>query len=145
MPRYVVLESDIETKSQKVRVMRDGFAVLAIGFPVPWLIFHRLWFEAILLLPLVMAISLFSGNPETMGIVLVGNLTLGLLVAIEGAGRIIARLKRRGYREIGTVAEAQNYEEAEFHAAELMARVPSTKKKEAPKPDADTDMILGLA
>ncbi|MEO1702941.1 MAG: DUF2628 domain-containing protein [Pseudomonadota bacterium] len=149
MPRYVVLESDIETKGQKIRVMRDGFAVLAIGFPLPWLIFHRLWFEAIMLLPFLLAISMFSNHSDTMGIVLIGNLALGLVIALEGDGRIIARMKRSGFREVATVAEAENLNEAEFHVAFMIDGNALRGAKKAKKSDQDaelerSDMILGL-
>lgn len=148
MPRFVVLESDIETKGQKVRVMRDGFAVFAIAFPLPWLLFHRLWFEAALILPFIMAISIFSNHPETVGIVFIGNLALGLIVALEGDGRVIARMKRNGYREIGAIAEAHNQDEAELYAAGILDQIQRFGPKRNKKPDTDldnSDMILGLA
>ena len=151
MARYVVLESDIETKEQKIRVMRDGFAVIAIGLPLPWLLFNRLWFEAVLLLPFVIAIAITPFSVDTFLLVLVCNLSLGLIIALEGDGRAIAKAKRRGYREIGVVPEAHTLEEAELYATYSISQQTPGEPMGPKKPEAvaegddDPDMILGLA
>ncbi|MEO0543218.1 MAG: DUF2628 domain-containing protein [Pseudomonadota bacterium] len=145
MPRFVVLESDIETKDQKVKVMRDGFAILAIGFPIPWLLFHRLWLETAIVGVALFAVNMYSENLYLTGITFVGNLAIGLLVALEGDNRIIAKAKRRGYREVAIVADAENKWEAEWRAAYLLGQQQRKNKNPDREPNGDSDMILGLA
>jgi hypothetical protein len=92
--------------------IRDGFAVLAFILPVPWLLVHRLWFEAALVLGLTIAISVvgdFTGHDDMAAFV---TAVLSLLVGFEANNWRAAAVERRGYEQIAVV-DARNADDAE--------------------------------
>ncbi|MBX3579309.1 MAG: DUF2628 domain-containing protein [Rhizobiaceae bacterium] len=92
--------------------VRDGFAFLAFLVPALWLLWHRLWVEALVAVAIALGVSLLG---TLSGYAVAGSL-LSLLVSIyvglEGAALRIAALRRRGWAEWGVV-EADTAEDAE--------------------------------
>ncbi len=92
--------------------IRDGFAALAFILPVPWLLVHRLWFEAALVLGATIAISMvgtFTGHEDMAALV---TALLSLLVGFEANAWRAAALERRGFEQLAVV-DARNAGDAE--------------------------------
>lgn len=115
MASYVVMEppaaGEVGTAERAVLV-RDGFSFLAFILPVVWLLWRRLWIEAILVLAASIALVALS---RATGLGFVGgavSLLVSLYVGLEGQSLRIGALRRRGWREWGvveggTMAEAE--------------------------------------
>ncbi|MEL6436720.1 MAG: DUF2628 domain-containing protein [Pseudomonadota bacterium] len=150
MARYVVLTSDMPIGGQRARVMRDGFSVIALAFPLPWLLFNRLWIEALTVFLVMICIGMLVSQVPTIGISLSANLALGVLVGLEGERWAIAKAKRRGSREIGAVSEAGNQDEAELIAFHHYGTAPTPAEPKSmtanpAAPDGAGDIMLGRA
>ena len=112
MASYVVTKPASDRRGEDALFIRDAFAPLAVLVPVPWLLWHRLWFEAALALCASFAfatLSVWVGMPGLAGIV---SILLGFYVALEGGALKIAASRRRGWEEAGII-DARNNEEAE--------------------------------
>lgn len=116
MAIYVVMEpsagSGNDARDGAVFV-RDGFSFLAFLVPPLWLLWHRLWIEA----ALVIAVSVgLTALGEVAGFGLAGaglSLLVSIYVGLEGAALRSAALSRRGWSEWGVV-EANDLGEAEI-------------------------------
>lgn len=121
MASFVVLTPpDDGELSERAVFIRDGFSVLALFFHVIWLLWHRLWFAAALLvLILVGLIAAVDAFPQWSLLVVVTWLVLVWFVALEGNGMRIAKKERQGWRT-KVVIEAQNAATAEeiFYTAD---------------------------
>ena len=93
--------------------VRDEFSALALVFPLLWLLWHRLWFAAAMVLLATVGIAIAGDTVEATAPVLAANLLIGLLVAVEGPAWRIARHRRGGLADAGTV-QAANVAEAEL-------------------------------
>jgi hypothetical protein len=117
MAIYVVMEAAVEPSSEGTRqaiFVRDRFSLLAFLFPVVWLLWHRLWIEALLALALTLCLASLAGALGLgTGAALALSLLVSLYVALEGSALKIAALGRRGWREWGVV-RAGNRGEAEI-------------------------------
>jgi hypothetical protein len=109
MSVYVVMEPP---KRGDAVLVRDGFHLFGFLTPPLWLLWHRLWIEAIVAFAAAMVLGVLG---EVAGLGLAGSL-LSLLVSvyvgIEGAALRLAALRRRGWKEWGAV-EADNFDDAE--------------------------------
>lgn len=149
MARYIVLKNDLETKREKLLVLRDDFAVLALLFPLPWLLFKRLWLHAFVAFFILVFIGYLSEEVVTFGIALISNIALGIIVAFEGQSWVINKARRRGYREIGSVNDAHNLQEAEllvfdkYAVDEIVKSKPGSRPFPQPPALGGTDMLLG--
>jgi hypothetical protein len=95
--------------------VRDGFSFLAFLVPPLWLLAHRLWIEAVLVIAaLVLAVAVTQLSGFTAAALL--WLLVALFVGLEGNALRIAALRRRGWREWGVV-EACNLDDADTHYA----------------------------
>jgi hypothetical protein len=106
---YVVMEPP--TRADAVLV-RDGFHLFGFLTPPIWLLWHRLWIEAIVAFAMAMVLAAVG---EVAGIGLAGtllSLLVSVYVGIEGAALRLAALRRRGWREWGVV-EADSFDGAE--------------------------------
>jgi hypothetical protein len=119
MASYVVMlppGGSPEQRLEQAVFIRDGFSWPGLIVPPLWLLWHRLWIEAILVF-LVMA--LFSGLGEVAGFRIVGSL-LGLLVSLyvglEGQAMRIVAQRRRGWQDWGVV-EASRQDAADLRYA----------------------------
>jgi hypothetical protein len=96
--------------------VRDGFSWLAFLFPPLWLLWHRLWIEAVV----AFAVLLSAAALERVDGLAAGASLISLLVSIftglEGNGLRIAARRRRGWNFL-TVVEADNLEDAETRYA----------------------------
>jgi hypothetical protein len=153
MASYVVLERRPVTGSRPETVfVRDHFSVLALVFPLIWLLWHRLWFAALMLLLVSAAIGM-AGEYLVPGaaMFLVGT-AISFFVALEGPAWRIARCRRGGFAEAGTVV-ARDLDDAEIRwftgqAAPLLPPPLPTVAKQAAVPPPlphSSDMIFGFS
>lgn len=99
------LRGELLERADQVTFVREGFAWLALPFPVLWLLFHRMWLVLLAFLGLVVVLNLAAGlfaGGETIG----GWMSLGLTVLLAFEANDLRRwtLERRGYRLAGTVS-----------------------------------------
>ncbi|PSM19314.1 MULTISPECIES: DUF2628 domain-containing protein [Nitratireductor] len=112
MASFVVLEPPGERPADDMIFVRDGFAWLGLLLPFFWLLWHRLWIEALLFLAASIGLAMLV---EFAGLGVVApflSLILALYVGIEGATLRVWAATRRGWREWGVV-EADTGEDAE--------------------------------
>ena len=100
------------------RLEREGFAALAIAFPVPWLVVKRLWLPALAVFAVPFAVGALLGPLPG----LVASAASGLAVAWEGRNWRIAKLERRGWRYVAGQF-ARDRAEAEDQLAMLATRL----------------------
>ncbi|MET0597144.1 MAG: DUF2628 domain-containing protein [Mesorhizobium sp.] len=91
--------------------VRDGFAFLAFFLPVLWLLWHRLWVEAVAALVLTVGIALAGNLVGFVGAPLL-SLLVSIYFGLEAGALRISGLRRRGWRE-AAVVEADSREDAE--------------------------------
>ncbi len=115
MASWVVLEAPpgaSARQGEELVFQRDGFSFLAFFLAPIWLLWHRLWVEAVA----VIAISLAITALERLGGLVVAasilSLLLSLFVGLEGNAMRIARWQRRGWR-VATVVDADSEHDAE--------------------------------
>jgi hypothetical protein len=148
MASYVVMEQPGRAGIVDVSFLRDGFSWLAFFVPPLWLLWHRLWFEA---LSAFLVLALLSVLGDIAGWVLVASLltlAVSLYVGLEGQNLRVAALGRRGWREWGAV-EAKNLADAEtryaVEAAEpVVVETPRIVPGPAPVRPAQPGLVLGL-
>jgi hypothetical protein len=99
--------------------VRDGFSWLAFLFPPLWLIWHRLWIEAIA----VFAVLLTAAALERVeGLGLAASLAtplVSIFIGLEGNSMRIAAFRRRGWRFWGVVDADSEYDAEARYAAEV--------------------------
>ncbi|MFE0016256.1 DUF2628 domain-containing protein [Mesorhizobium sp. NPDC059054] len=157
MASYIVMEppSDgLDTRPEGTRLIRDGFSWVGFILPPLWLLWHRLWFAAVLAFVILGALS-FVGESE--GLALAGSLLtllVSFIVGFEGVALRVAALRRAGWTEWGIV-EAENFADAETRYA--FGRQPSEPAVEPTEPrptivpaanrarPVQTGMALGLS
>jgi hypothetical protein len=135
MASYVIMEPLPGASGQIARdpvFIRDGFALLAFLVPLIWLLWHRLWIEAALVLGVTL---LLGGLGEYGGAGLLATLLsilVSVYVGLEGAALRIAALRRRGWRDAGVV-EADSVADAETrYFAEPVVERPDVVEWPAP-------------
>jgi hypothetical protein len=152
MAIYVVMEpGGGRTEAADATIfVRDGFSWLAFLFAPLWLAWHRLWVEAALAF---VAMGLISLLGQRLGLDWAGSalsLLVSLYIGLEGQGRRIAALRRRGWHEWGVI-EADNPDAADIRQA-LDAEAQAEEQAPLPRivPDASlarpaqTGLTLGL-
>ena len=106
MASFVVMEpprsSGAEPGVEAVFV-RDGFSVLALVAPVIWLLWHRLWLEAMLALAAAVAIATASAYAGLGPVAPAISLLVSLFVAFEGQAMRVARMRRLGWAEAAVI------------------------------------------
>ncbi|GAB4357659.1 MAG: DUF2628 domain-containing protein [Oricola sp.] len=114
MASYVVLErSPVAGERPETAFVRDGFSVLALVFPLVWLVWHRLWFAAVMLLFVSAAIGMAGEYLAPGPALALAGLAVSLYVALEGPSWRMARYRRAGFVDAGTVI-ARNLDDAEI-------------------------------
>lgn len=118
MASYLVMQhpdnssgSDEKVKAEAILV-RDGFHVFGFLVPFLWLLFHRLWIEALFVLAATIALSGLGSLAGLGPAAPVLSLLVSLYVGLEGSALKLAALRRRGWRDVGVV-EADNASDAE--------------------------------
>ncbi len=115
------------------KLTRDGFHFLAFLLPPLWLLWHRLWIEALLALAASLALTAL-GEIAGLGPVSVAlSLLVALYVGLEGAALRVNALRRRGWLEWGVV-DAAGIAEAEirFLAEQEDPRIAESPRAMAP-------------
>ena len=133
MASYLVMEpsdgssgSDTKMKAGAILV-RDGFHFFGFIMPVLWLLFHRLWIEALFVLAATIALSGLGSLAGLGAAAPVLSFIISLYVGLEGSALKLAALRRRGWRD-GGVVEAENARDAEiryFYVAVRQQDVPA--------------------
>jgi hypothetical protein len=109
MASYVVMEPPARTPAE-VRFVRDGFSVVALIVPVIWLLWHRLWIEALAAFAAAICIGFggeLSGWTATAALI---SFLVSLFVALEGPSLRVWALGRRGWRDAGVIDAADEDE-----------------------------------
>lgn len=92
-------------RAEGVAFVKEGFAWIALLFPVLWLIFHRMWIELVVLICAALIVSLglrwFGVHDELIGW---ASFALVLVFAFEANELRRWRLDRAGYRLVGAAA-----------------------------------------
>jgi hypothetical protein len=117
MASWVVLEAPPgAAPGEELVLTRDGFSFLAFLFPPLWLLWHRLWIEAIAAFAVLMVAAALE---STLGLAVSAPLSLlvSIFVGLDGNAMRIARRRRRGWSSIGVV-DAGSADEAETRLAE---------------------------
>lgn len=149
MTSFVVLQHDDEPTAraaEKTVFVRDAFSIVALAFPIFWLFWHRLWLMGVGALLLFAAVGIFSAqNPEFLWILIVLNVILPLVVAIEGSEWRMVALRFSGYKDVAVV-DAENLEQAQLKWALLdhtHRSRPTEKPSETRALPLKSDLIFG--
>jgi hypothetical protein len=111
MASFVVMGSPRDASEEELSFVRDGFSWLAFLFPPLWLVWHRLWVEAVVAVAVLMAAAAL-GRVE--GLSLAGSLLtllVSVFVGLEGNAMRVAARERRGW-EVEAVIDADDEEGA---------------------------------
>ncbi len=113
MASYMVLiEDGGRNDPDRVRVVKDGFSVFAFLLPLVYLLWHRMWLYAFLLVLFEVALGFwldFTGQEAAGGVIQFG---LSLLLALESGTLRMKNLLSRGYVLDG-ILSADNLGDAE--------------------------------
>ncbi|MFD0916921.1 DUF2628 domain-containing protein [Pseudahrensia aquimaris] len=105
-----------------VEVLPDSLSFWAIVFPLPWLVWHKLWLELGFYLFAMMLIGGLLATPYAAAGLALSGLP-GLYLWLEGHDLRRAKLRRKGY-ELVDVVEAKDKQTAfaRFVAKQMQAR-----------------------
>lgn len=104
MTAYLVLASPgAQIPDERSVVIADRFAPIAFFVPVIWLLFNRLWLEAIAAALVMAGATMLSGGLGQPALGLALSLALSLITALEGRGWRAAALQRRGWRLVDVI------------------------------------------
>src|SRR6188474_1545756 len=109
MASWIVMQSPDRTRDADLAFVRDGFSFLAFLVPPLWLLWHRLWIEALLAFAVLI---LGAGLERLTGFAAAVPLLVSIFVGLEGNGLRVAALRRRGWRDWGVV-DAEHLDDAE--------------------------------
>jgi hypothetical protein len=113
--------------------VRDGFSWVAFLVPPLWLLWHRLWIEAVLAF---VALGFLSTLGEAFGFMLADSLLtflVMLFIGLEGQALRIAALARRGWKQWGVVV-ADDLDDADARYA-----LDAGTREHAPEPSIVPD------
>ncbi len=136
MKRFRVFEpADAAGASDRARFLRDGFSIWAFLLPVPWLLWHRLFVSAVLVLAVEVAITWQAGARGFGLAAFALPLLIGLLVALEGPSLRAWKLTRKGWRETAALmASDQGEAEMRYYAGRTAGGEDGIR---TPDPDPD--------
>lgn len=120
MARFVILRHIDPVPSRgrsPVIALRDEWSILAFVLPLVWLLFHRLWIAALLVLAATIALGLLALEPAYQSLILPANLLMNAFIGLEASGWRIARARGQGYTAVDVI-DAGSREEAELRFAE---------------------------
>lgn len=150
MASFVVLEPSGDRPAADIAFVRDGFAWLGLLLPFFWLLWHRLWIEALLFLAASIGLALLVEFAGLGAVAPFLSLILALYVGVEGATLRVWAATRRGWREWGVV-EADTLEDAEARyfaergdAAEPERIVQRAEPSRTVRPGVSGEPALGL-
>ena len=94
---YVLTAPGTADPDRDTVFVRDGFSWLAFLFPLPWLLFRRLWIVAIVAV-LLYGVSIFLAETYRLDALPVAfSFLLSLWVSLEGGEARVRRLEHRGW------------------------------------------------
>ncbi|MDX3928468.1 MAG: DUF2628 domain-containing protein [Shinella sp.] len=135
---------------EKARFIRDSFRWSAFFFPAIWLLVHRLWLAGALVLAAQIATATFLDGRGLGFLAFAINLSLSIIVALEGPMLAANGLARRQWTWQG-VTSARNLSEAEeiYYSQQENPAAPANSKPIALPPSAsgkasDHGPALGL-
>ena len=133
MASYVVMEPASDRRGEAALFIKDAFAPLAVIVPLFWLLWNRLWFEAVMAFCASLALmgaATWAGAPKLAGI---GSILIGIYVALEGGALKIAAARQRGYED-AAIVDASSLTEAEerYYLTRLPEPAPPRFVAEAP-------------
>ncbi|MEM0899386.1 MAG: DUF2628 domain-containing protein [Pseudomonadota bacterium] len=145
--RFVILEKP-DAPSDRYRFVRDGFSVIAVAFPMFWLLYHRQWLPALAVFLVSVAASLLLTQFGMLALSYAATVGVGFLVALEGGNWRQAALQRAGFFPVASL-EANSVDEAELRFADLRQKTPTvlppvlpTTAKIPPRTRAENDILF---
>ena len=149
MASYVVMERRSAAGSRPETVfVRDEFSFLALFLPVVWLLWHRLWFAAVMMIIVSIGLAMTGEWLGGSAAITLAGLVLGFFVALEGPQWRIAQYRREGYAERAAL-QAASLQEAEIrwfvHPGEEAAATPPPMVSAPSRADARPDMLFGFS
>lgn len=139
MTAFLVMASPgAPTPDERSVVIADRFAPLAFVAPVIWLLFNRLWLEALAAALVTVAAGMLAGVGAQLFPAIAIGLALQLITALEGRNWRAAALQRRGWRLVDVVETDDPDTAFEIHAAKALNR------KTSPAPEATRSIRTSL-
>lgn len=122
MSSYLVFaRPDAPVPDEGSVMVADRFAPWAFAFPLLWLLFNRLWIEALIAGLVMIASSLMIAEPAFFWPGLALGFAVNVITAMEGRNWRAAALVRRGWQMVDLV-EADDTDTAfEIHALRASA------------------------
>lgn len=125
MTTYLVLASPgASIPDERSVVIADRFAPLAFIAPVIWLLFNRLWLEAVAALALLAVAAAVTGSAGQPLAGLALSLAVSAITALEGRNWRTAALQRRGWQLAGVIESDDPETAFEIHAAQVPTQAP---------------------
>ena len=119
-----------------VKMVREGFSVLAFVFSFLWFLVNRMWREAMLLAVVVSILVFVVAGAELTDVMSnVLRVLLSIIVGVFAHDLQRAHLRRKGYAEIG-VASGGNKDEA---VLEYMTRPKPSPDAAVPSEEAQSE------
>jgi hypothetical protein len=122
-------------RADRTIFVKDGFSWPGLIFPLPWLLFQRLWLGTLVYVALAFAaggIGLFMTEDSGFLLACLAN----LYVALEGNDMRRRKLARQGFAEMGSVMAKSPDEAEQIFFAER--GTPDVTAPEPPRPKAPT-------
>jgi Protein of unknown function (DUF2628) len=121
--------------------IKDAFSFAAFLLPLPWLLWHRLWWHAAALFAFDLALVAFGNSDAAdLTIALIG-LAANLLMGLEGRAMLARHLERKGWTlQAALSAEMLNDAEALYYGNRIMPQIAQTSGS---SPSASAP-VLGL-
>lgn len=146
MASYMVLIPESgRSEPERARVVKDGFSFFAFLLPLIYLLWHRMWLYAFLLVLFEVALGFwldFSGQEAAGGVI---QFALSMLIALE-SGTLRARyLQSRGF-VIDEILTADRLDDAENIYFSNFGHDPVTAQTVAPtaRSTGGSSIALGL-
>ena len=113
MKSFYVLTAPAATDPDRDTIfIRDGFSWLAFLFPLPWLLFRRLWIAALVAVVLYLGSIFVAEQYGLDALPIAFSFLLSLWVSLEGGEARVRRLEGLGW-QVERVLAAQNVADAE--------------------------------
>ncbi|MCY0092833.1 DUF2628 domain-containing protein [Hoeflea ulvae] len=123
MTAYLVLASPgAEAPDERSEVIADSFAPWAFLAPVIWLLFNRLWLEAVAAFLVVALATVLAVDYGQVLVAMAISLALSLITALEGRNWRASALQRRGWRLVDVIGTDDPGTAFEIHAARALSR-----------------------
>jgi hypothetical protein len=122
MTAYLVLAGPgAQIPDERSVIIADRFAPIAFLAPLLWLLFNRLWLEALAAALVLAAAAMLSGTAGQPVLAIAIGLALSLTTALEGRSWRVAALQRRGWRLVDVINTDDTDTAFEIHVAKTRA------------------------